>query len=91
MVVCKTSVLKVFLRLCCEQFTAVPPCWLLPQLLTVLNQVAKPSEGGGGGSFLEVIAPVQRKSRRGTGRGWGTRQQSSTVTLDVAPPSLLLA
>lgn len=62
----KTSVLEVFLRLCCEQFTTDPPRQLPPQLLMALNHVAKPSEGGGGGGrFLEVIASVQGKSRRG--------------------------
>lgn len=58
-------VLKVFLHLCCKQFTTDPPHWLPPRLLIVFSHVAKPSEDGGSSHFLEVIASVQGKSSTG--------------------------
>lgn len=53
---------KTVLRLHCELLAADTPRQISPQLLVMLNHVAKPSKAGGGssgGGFLEVSASVQ--------------------------------
>lgn len=53
---------KTVLRLHCELLAADTPRQISPQLLVMLNHIAKPSKAGGGssgGGFLEVSASVQ--------------------------------
>lgn len=52
---------KTGLHLHCELLAADTPHQISPQLLAMLNHVAKPSEAGGssgGGGFLEAVVVV---------------------------------